>query len=98
MPALASTPIGSVSQDRDGPTADDTASSLSEGPIRVRAMAGGVPRRAAGPKDLLQHNRAQSLQALLAIGSMNRNHLVQATGLASPTVFRLVDEWERPAS
>ncbi|MGH7919411.1 MAG: ROK family protein, partial [Candidatus Dormibacteraceae bacterium] len=29
---------------------------------------------------------------LLTDGSMKRNHLAQATGLASPTVFRLVDE------
>ncbi|MGH7918549.1 MAG: hypothetical protein ACREQM_01235, partial [Candidatus Dormibacteraceae bacterium] len=68
---------------------DDTTSGPGEGLI-LSPTAGGGPRRAAGPRDLLQHNRAQLLQALLTDGSMKRNHLARATGLASPTVFRLV--------
>lgn len=65
---------------------DDTTSGPDEG-LTLSPMARGAPRRAAGPRDLLEHNRAQLID-----GSMKRNHLASVTGMASPTVFRLVDE------
>ena len=49
-------------------------------------------RLGASAPDLRQHNRTQLLLALLAQGPMARTRLARATGLASPTVFRLVEE------
>lgn len=52
-----------------------------------------MPRRlGASAPDLRQHNRTQLLLALLGEGSMTRTRMARVTGLAGPTVFRLVEQ------